>query len=371
MLKFLRPLLALVVATCAAPVHADTTLSPTSIVQPVVGASSNTWGTTINANSTTINGWFDTGPALKVANGGTGSTTAAGARTNLAVPGLATTNTYPSVQTFTVAPVFTDASGTRTALGLPIGTSGADRPQDMVAFLRQNAPLLNGANTWAAAQTFSAATNFPNSANITTAGRFVSPTATGGASLGLLNNLNPASGILSVESTANGVRAAEFFASNAAANQIAILIRNDTTTSSPLYFTYGAATAVGSVTHNATTTSYNTTSDARLKTDITALSGALARLARLRPVRFHFKSDMASPKVDGFLAHEVSAVVPEAVTGKKDAMNPDGSIRAQQMDASKLVPLLVAAVQELTARVAVLEAANDNVAQVLSRAGRR
>lgn len=71
--------------------------------------------------------------------------------------------------------------------------------------------------------------------------------------------------------------------------------------------------------------------------------------AALKPSRFNFKSD-PSLTVDGFIAHEAQAVVPEAVTGVKDG--PE----MQAMDNSKLVPLLVAAVQELAARVAELEA---------------
>jgi predicted flavoprotein YhiN len=67
--------------------------------------------------------------------------------------------------------------------------------------------------------------------------------------------------------------------------------------------------------------------------------------------------------VDGFIAHEVQEVVPEAVYGEKDAVDADGKIIPQSMDASKLIPLLTAAMQEqqaliqtLTARVEALEA---------------
>ncbi|MFN9743516.1 MAG: tail fiber domain-containing protein [Acidobacteriota bacterium] len=107
--------------------------------------------------------------------------------------------------------------------------------------------------------------------------------------------------------------------------------------------------ARGSISTNGTSVSYNTTSDYRLKENVVLLTGALGRLAGLKPSRFNFKSDPGLT-VDGFIAHEAQAVVPEAVTGVKDG--PE----MQAMDNSKLVPLLVAAVQELTARVAELEA---------------
>ena len=59
--------------------------------------------------------------------------------------------------------------------------------------------------------------------------------------------------------------------------------------------------------------------------------------------------------VDGFLAHEVSSIVPEAIDGEKDAVDADGKPSYQNIDQSKLVPLLVATIQELEARIAALE----------------
>ena len=103
---------------------------------------------------------------------------------------------------------------------------------------------------------------------------------------------------------------------------------------------------VGSVTNVSSTTSYNTTSDYRLKENITYEFNALERLAQLKPARFNFIADGTDRVVDGFIAHEVSDVVPEAVAGEKDAVKDDGTIDPQGMDASKLVPLLTKAIQE-------------------------
>jgi hypothetical protein len=89
--------------------------------------------------------------------------------------------------------------------------------------------------------------------------------------------------------------------------------------------------------------------------------GASDRLMALKPVNFAWKVN--GSRVDGFLAHETQEIVPEAVTGEKDAVDKDGKPQYQGIDQSKLVPLLTAALQEalqkieaLEARVAALEA---------------
>jgi len=112
--------------------------------------------------------------------------------------------------------------------------------------------------------------------------------------------------------------------------------------------------AIGSITMGGTSTSYNTSSDYRLKENVEYTFDATTRLKQLKPCRFNFISD-ADTTVDGFLAHEVSSVVPEAINGDKDATDDDGNIVAQGIDQSKLVPLLVKTIQELEARITALE----------------
>ena len=113
-------------------------------------------------------------------------------------------------------------------------------------------------------------------------------------------------------------------------------------------------TAVGSISVSSSTTAYNTSSDYRLKENVVPLRGATERLKQLNPTRFNFISD-ADTTVDGFLAHEVSDIVPEAISGTKDAVDGDGNPEYQGIDQSKLVPLLVATIQELEARITSLE----------------
>jgi hypothetical protein len=113
-------------------------------------------------------------------------------------------------------------------------------------------------------------------------------------------------------------------------------------------------TTVGSVSVTASSTAYNTSSDYRLKENVEAMTGATARLKQLAPKRFNFIAD-ADTTVDGFLAHEVSSVVPEAITGTHNEVDNNGNPVYQGIDQSKLVPLLVATIQELEARITALE----------------
>jgi hypothetical protein len=129
-----------------------------------------------------------------------------------------------------------------------------------------------------------------------------------------------------------------------------------------LFFHAGDGSTIGSITNSGgTATAYNTSSDYRLKENVNPVSDGITRLQQLKPSRFNFISD-PDTVIDGFLAHEVQAVVPECVTGEKDAVDDDGNPVYQGIDQSKLVPLLTAALQEaigeiesLKARVAALE----------------
>jgi len=126
------------------------------------------------------------------------------------------------------------------------------------------------------------------------------------------------------------------------------------TGSQPMVEFFNGNGVVGSIYTSGSATAYNTSSDYRLKEDWQPMSGATERLKQLKPVNFAWKSD--GTRVDGFLAHEAAEVVPEAVTGEKDALDDEGNPIYQGIDQSKLVPLLVATIQELEARIAALEA---------------
>ena len=114
---------------------------------------------------------------------------------------------------------------------------------------------------------------------------------------------------------------------------------------------------IGSITQSGTTgVAFNTSSDHRLKKNVADMTGAISRVKALAPKRFAWVADDDDRTVDGFLAHEAQAVVPEAVTGTKDEVNENGDAVMQGIDQSKLVPLLTGALKEAVAKIEALEA---------------
>jgi len=110
----------------------------------------------------------------------------------------------------------------------------------------------------------------------------------------------------------------------------------------------------GTIQVSGTTTSYNTSSDYRLKEDVQPMTGALAKVALLKPVTYKWKSDETDG--EGFIAHELAEVCPQAVSGEKDGLKADGSIMPQGIDTSFLVATLTAAMQEQQALITQLQA---------------
>ena len=142
-----------------------------------------------------------------------------------------------------------------------------------------------------------------------------------------------------------------------------MVIQEDAASGSPArvainFYRTSASASVGNISTTNSATSYNTSSDYRLKINVVPVIDGIARLQQLKPSRFNF---IASPNcvVDGFIAHEVQDVVPEAIHGSKDEVDADGNPIYQGIDQSKLVPLLTAALQEAVAKIESLEARLD------------
>jgi len=197
----------------------------------------------------------------------------------------------------------------------------------------------------------------------------------------------------------SGTRRA-YFNSAATYNNSAVNIKTDVdkngigihalkSSNSNYYFlnfrTGSGTTEVGNIYSNGSNTTYATSSDYRLKENVKDLENASDRLNQLNPKRFNFINDETNTLVDGFLAHEVQSIVPEAVVGEKDATKEEEYIKTeavlevrdedgkvlkeevpavmgkrtvdsyQGIDQSKLVPLLVASLQEALAEIETLK----------------
>ena len=155
-------------------------------------------------------------------------------------------------------------------------------------------------------------------------------------------------------------------------------------TETEITFNRSSSSTVGSITTTPSATSFNTSSDYRLKENLVPITDSIERVKALQPYRFNFIAD-PDTTVDGFVAHEAGEVVPEAISGEKDAMrmeeyeitpaveevrDDDGNITVEAVDAvmgereiinpqgidqSKLVPLLTAALQDAIKRIEILE----------------
>jgi hypothetical protein len=146
------------------------------------------------------------------------------------------------------------------------------------------------------------------------------------------------------------------FKSTGSGNNGMSLWQTGTTTNSMMAFSKGATQSqVGSISCSTTATAFNTSSDYRVKTNVTPIQGGLDRVMSLPAVAFDFTNGDQDHS-EGFIAHEVQAIFPYAVHGDKDAVYADGSPKLQSVDYGRITPLLVAAIQELKAEVDSLKA---------------
>jgi hypothetical protein len=152
--------------------------------------------------------------------------------------------------------------------------------------------------------------------------------------------------VFSQNATTIALNASECVQIDATSSNYGLFINNGSSGGTPVRF-WSTSQQAGSITTGANTTSYNSGSDYRLKKDVQPMVSALERVLQLSPVIWKWTSDDSHG--EGFIAHELQAVVPVAVYGEKDATHEDGSINPQQVDTSYLVAMLTASIQELKA----------------------
>jgi hypothetical protein len=177
--------------------------------------------------------------------------------------------------------------------------------------------------------------------------------------------INPSGGNLLVGTTSTGFVNSNSLELGGPSGRILINHVNGTG-SGTIYSAFGYnGGGIGSITQNGTNAvAYNTSSDYRLKENIQPMQAALATVAQLKPCTYTWKSDGSAGQ--GFIAHELQAVVPDCVTGQKDAVDAEGNPIYQGIDTSFLVATLTAAIQEQQAIITQLQA---DVAALKTKAG--
>jgi hypothetical protein len=160
-------------------------------------------------------------------------------------------------------------------------------------------------------------------------------------SVGRLNILSTTGDGINLKHTVNGY------------NTLNIWQTGTTTFNAVCFYKGDTQTSVGTISVSTTATAYNTSSDYRLKENVTSMTGALAKIAQLKPVTYTWKSNGSQGQ--GFIAHELQEVVPDAVTGEKDEVYSNGNPKYQGVDTSFLVATLVAAIQEQQVLIAQLQ----------------
>ena len=160
------------------------------------------------------------------------------------------------------------------------------------------------------------------------------------------------SGLVSALSAAT---AGSFRISAASSGGIVLDVSRTAATGDMVYFRTNSTDLAGFIScPTSNTTTYNSISDYRLKENVTPMTGALDKIVQLKPVTYKWKSDGSDSQ--GFIAHELQALVPECVTGEKDAVDANGNPKYQGVDTSFLVATLTAAIQEQQALITQLQA---------------
>ena len=262
-------------------------------------------------------------------------------------------------QKFPTAVAITSGTTTGPVIGLTMsGTGNISGTAIPSASTTTSGVITTGAQTFDGLKTFGVSSPASGGIRIANAALFEYSGYSTTSGLTVLSNVPGSTGNITTPSlyiavtqsnatTATGFVGAEFRASTAASRTFLI--------------TFSAAAALqGSISTLNNATTYSTSSDYRMKENIVPMSNSIERLMALKPSRFNF-IEYPGVFMDGFIAHEVQEIIPEAVVGEKDEVNEDGTPTYQGLDQSKMVPLLTAALQDAILKIEALEARIENL----------
>jgi len=232
-------------------------------------------------------------------------------------------------------------SGTSTNTGYAAFYNSAGTRQAYIGYIGSPNDALNIETDSGSNKPIRFATNSTEAARIDTSGNLLVGTTTASAKFAISSGAT-----------------ASIYVTNTNSNDFFVVNMNQGNSSGTAVYVmpmrFGNTTLAGSIYWNGTNVVYNTSSDYRLKKDIFPLSGGLSRINALKPSAYTWIEQNLPG--EGFIAHELQEFIPHAVTGLKDAVNEDGSISPQQIDMTHIVPHLVVAIQELSAKNDALEA---------------
>jgi hypothetical protein len=280
--------------------------------------------------------------------GQTGVSVANGTKTILVSNGtdivLATTTAATGVTTFSAGTTgLTPSTATAGAVTLAGTLAVANGGTGSTTLSGAGIVTLTGTQTISGNKTFSGTSSFTGTSNFT-----------GVSGFGITANSNT-----SVYAKAPNTSGAGFVGVNNGAAVPYAAVSSSTTGALMVYY-YGtfpsSVTTNGYVVLSGSGVNYYSASDYRLKSNVAPLSNAVTKLKQLAPKNYTWISHPDMGTVDGFIAHELEAVVPQAVHGEKDAIDENGKPKYQGVDSSNLVPLLTAALQEALVRIEALEA---------------
>ena len=336
--------------------------------------------TEFNNIQTAIATKSDSGGTLAVGNGGTGATTAAGARASLLPAFASNTGKVLAVNSSATDVEFiaaggtgtvTSVGGTGTVSGLTLsGTVTASGNLTLSGTVNVSSPAgtlptANGGTGTTATAYCSLTSNVSGTLPIANGGTGAStlagagiPTLTGNnaftqSSFGNTTSAGSTQALVVRPNASGGGSTVGLLTKNNGSSTGMVIQTDDTATRLSSY-NY-AGTEVGYITTNGSTCTLNNFSDYRLKENVVSFTGAATKVKQLKPKTFTWINNPTVGVVEGFLAHELQEVVPNAVHGAKDAVDENNQPVYQGVDTTALIPLLTAALQEALTRIEALE----------------